>query len=254
MKSIPIYILNIEECYALNERLLNVFKADLVKEVFVSKLLPNLVEINADLSAIIANTGSSDLTKQLADKDRARDAAFVGFRDYCKAFSNSSDPVKSAAARKLMALIRKIGWSLQRQGYTEQTASVEVLNEALAEPGSYAQAATDINAETWLRDLHETNAAFEAIVKQKNESIAHDDVPLIADCKRRMVKYLKPLLNYLKLMAELKPKTYADTVNRISEEIEYVMPGAKARRTRRENQQTEVEIVEEAIMFSEPVA
>ena len=66
-----------------------------------------------------------------------------------------------------------------------------------------------------------------------------------------MVKYLKPLLSYLETMVELEPKTYADTVTRISEEIEYVVSGAKARRTRRENQHMEAEIIEESIAFPE---
>ena len=251
MKNVSIYILNVEECYALNERLMNVFKADLARDVFVGKLLPILVELNADLSAIMANTGSSTLTKQLADRNRARDAAFTGFRDYCKAFINAPDPVQSAAAGKLVALIRKIGWSLHRQGYTEQTASVEALNEALAEP-EYAQAVSAIKAESWVQGLLETNAAFEVVVKKKNESIAFKDIPPINECKRKMVKYLKPLLSYLEIMAELEPKTHADAVTKLSEEIEYVMTAAKARRTRKENQQTEAD--DTPFAFSEPAA
>ena len=251
MKNIPIHILNVEECYALNERLLNVFKADFVEEVFVGELLPHLVEVNADLSAIMANTGSSALTKQLAEKDRARDVAFIGFRDYCKAFVSAPGRVQSAAARRLMVLIRKVGWSLQAQGYTEQTASEEALIEALAEP-DYAEAVTAINAATWVQNLQETNAAVEAIVEQKNESTAHDDVPPSRECKRRMVKYMKPLLNYLEIMAEIKPEIYANTVIRIFEEIEYVTTSAKARRTRRENQHTEA--IEESFMLLEPSA
>lgn len=93
-----------------------------------------MVDINADLSAIIANTGSSDLTKQLAEKDDARDRAFVGFRDYCNAFIHVPDPVKSAAAEKLTRLIRTVDWSLQNQGYSEHTASQKALYEALKNP------------------------------------------------------------------------------------------------------------------------
>ena len=251
MKHVSIYILNVEECYALNERLMNVFKADLAREVFVGKLLPILVELNADFSAIMANVGSSAQTKLLADKDHVRDAAFTGFRDYCKAFISAPDPAQSAAAGKLVALIRKIGWSLQRQGYTEQTAAVEALNEALAEP-EYAQAVSAIRAESWVQGLRETNAAFEVVVKQKNESTAYRNIPPSIECKRKMVKYLKPLLSYLEIMAELEPKTYADAVTKLSEEIEYVMTAAKARHTRKENQQVDVD--DPPVAFSEPAA
>lgn len=251
MKNVAIHILNVEEGYVLNERLINVFKTDFPREVFVGKLLPHLIELNADLSAIMSNLGSSALTKKLADRDNIRDLAFIGFRDYCKAFASASAPAQSAAAGKLLALIRKIGWTAHRQGYSEQTASVQALSEALAEP-EYAQAVAAIGAESWVKDLQETNVAFEAMVKQKNESTANDDVPTSAECKRRMVKYLKPLLYYMEIMAELEPKTYADAVAQIFEEIEYVMTGAKARRTRKENQQVNAD--EQAVDFSESAA
>lgn len=236
-------MLNVEECYALNERLLNVFQT-LVEETFVGKILPYLVEINAGLSATMANIGSSDLTKQLAEKDQARDQAFVGFRDYCKAFTSAPNSGQSVAAEKLVTLIRRIGWSLHRQGYTQQSASQDSLIEALAEP-EYANAVATIKAGSWVKSLLETNAALETVLHQKNNLIAYDNVPPVNECKRRMVKYLKPLLGYLEVMGELEPETYTDAVTQLSEEIEYIMTIAKARKTRRENLPEVSDAVEE---------
>jgi hypothetical protein len=114
----------------------------------------------------MARKDSTDLTAELAEKDAARDLAFVGFRDYCKAFTSTPDAAKSAAAKKLEALIRKLGWSLHSEGYTEQTAAQKTLIESL-ETAEYAKAVSAIGAEPWVANLKASNAAFEAAKELK---------------------------------------------------------------------------------------
>jgi hypothetical protein len=87
--------------------------------------------------------------------------------------------------------------------------------------------------------MQAANTAFERMVQQKNELTANNNVPSSNQCRRRMVKYLKPLLGYLEILAELEPKIYAGAATRISEEIDYVMTGARARQTRREKLEPE---------------
>lgn len=233
MKNITTHILSTEECYTLNERLLGVFKTHLAKESVISDVLPYLTDINRDLSAILSRNNSNNLlTQQLAAKDQLRGAAFTGFRDYCKVFIKVKDPAKSEAAKQLVELIQKVGWTLQSQGYAKHTASQKALSEALEKP-KYAQAVMTLDAESWVTDLATTNTAFEAVVNLKIESVAGNPVPSFLDCKRRMINYLKPLLHYLKLMARIKPDTYKQAMVKIEEEIEYISARAKARRTRK---------------------
>ena len=101
MKNISIYILSTEECYTLNERLLGVFKTHLAEESVINDVLPYLNDLNRDLSARLSKNNSNLLTKELVAKDQLRNAAFTGFRDYCKAFTNVKDSVKSEAAKKI---------------------------------------------------------------------------------------------------------------------------------------------------------
>ena len=234
MNTISVAILNTEECYMLNKRLMNVFEVDLAEEATITKVMPRLAELNADLSAILAKNGAINLTDRLAAKDEARNAAFISFRDYCKAFVSEPDPAVSAAARKLTELIHKIGWTLYKQGYTEQTASQEALSDALTEP-EYADAIIIINASDRVNNLQSTNADFEEFLKIKIETAAQTNIPSIKDCKKRMVRYLKPLLTYLELMAHVDTETYLEPVAKVAEAIEYVMTAAKARKTRKEN-------------------
>ena len=252
MNNLSITILNTEECYMLNKRLINVFETDLEKEAAVSKVMPNLIELNADLSAILERTNQNAMTKQLAAKDEERNAAFINFRDYCKAYTSEPDPILSAAAKKLTALIREIGWTLYQQGYTEQTASQEALVNALAEP-EYAEAITAINATARVSYLQSTNMAFEESLRIKTEIKSRKDIPFIRECKREMVRYLKPLLVYLKLMADVKPDVYSAAVAKIDEAVEYVMTVARARQTRKENLKTKPNTVEALAEPEKPI-
>jgi hypothetical protein len=218
----------------LNKRLLDVFTTYLQEESSVTEVLPHLNELTADLFAILARTNNRGLTKQLAEKDEARDAAFISFRDYCKSFAKEPDPVQSEAAEKLTALIHKIGWTLYKQGYTEQTASGETLVKKLTKP-EYAEAITVINAESRVSNLQETDAAFEESLKLKTATEARDNILPMHDCRSRMARYLKPLLVYLELMTDVNPQAYAEVTTQIEESIEYVTTVAKARQTRKEN-------------------
>lgn len=252
MKNIAIKLLNVEECYMLNKRLIDVFETDLPRESSVAAVLPHLNELTADLFAILTNiSNSSSLTQQLAEKDNARDAAFISFRDYSKSFLREPDPIQSAAAEKLTQLIQKVGWTLYNQGYTEQTAAEETLIEELGEP-EYVEAVKAIKAESRVINLQETNAAFEETLKLKTDAEAGENIPTSYDCRDRMARYLKPLLVYLELMADVIPERYELAATRIDEVIEYVITVAKSRRTRKESQQAGVDENPETTAPEEP--
>ncbi len=239
MSNLAIYLLNTEECCTLNERLLSIFKTNLSEDSAVEKVIPHIEELNADLTAIMARVSNTELTKEIAEKDNARDIAFIAFRDYCKAFSNMPDPTQAAAAGKLTELIRKLGWTLYSEGYTEQTASLQGLFEALEKP-EYAQAVTTINADSLVANMKTNHAAFEDAVALKAQATAsQDEIPPASECKQRMNRYLKPLLYYIGLMGDVDSANYANINAKITEAIEDIMTVARARQTRKENQQAE---------------
>ena len=54
-----------------------------------------------------------------------------------------------------------------------------------------------------------------------------------------MSRYLRPLIDYIALMADLDPAGYASANAKITEVTEAIMAVARARQTRKENQQAE---------------
>ena len=240
MSNLAVYLLNIEECCTLSDRLISVFKSDLSEEPSVQKIFPHIEALNDDLTSVMSRiTSNTDLTRQIAENDAARDTAFIGFRDYCKAFTNMPDPKQADAAGKLTELIRKLGWTLYADGYTEQSASLQGLFEALEKP-KYAQAVVAIKAEPLVVNLQVANATFEATVAEKTKiANRQDDVPMARECRQKMSRYLKPLLGYIGLMADVDPAGYANTNEKVTKITEDIMAVARARQTRKENQQAE---------------
>ena len=239
MNKLAISLLNAEECLALNERLLNVLQSDLRQEAVVNKVIPNLIDLSAHLSALLSKAGNTrNITDQLAEKNKARDEAFISFRDYCGVFTHVPDPKQVAAAEKLVALIRRIDWRLYAQGYTEQTASQKSLIEALEEP-EHVKAVTAIQATSWVNHMKATNEDFERVLNLKNEFMAREKGLTVVECKQKMLTYLKPLLVYLELMNTIDPTHYEAANAKLSEVIDYVSTVARSRRTRKEHQQVE---------------
>ena len=117
MSKLSISLLNAEECLALNERLLNVLQSDLRQDTVVNKVVPHLIDLSTNLSNLLSRAGNtSDITDQLAEKNKIRDDAFISFRDYCVVFTHVPVPKQVAAAEKLVALVRRIDWRLYAQG------------------------------------------------------------------------------------------------------------------------------------------
>ena len=241
MSKLSISLLNAEECLALNERLLNVLQSDLKQDTVVNKVVPHLIDLSTNLSNLLSRAGNtSDITDQLAEKNKIRDDAFISFRDYCVVFTHVPVPKQVAAAEKLVALVRRIDWRLYAQGYTEQTSSQKSLLKALAEP-EYAEAVTTIKATNWINYMKTSNDDFERVLALKNEFMARKKGLTLVECRRKMLTYLKPLLGYLKLMNTIDPNSYEDAMALIDEAIEYVSAIAKSRQTRKEHQQVEEE-------------
>lgn len=239
MSNLSIYLLTVEQCHTLNERLLDIFKTDIPKnDVSMNKVIPHLIKLGEDLAAIVERVRKNAYTGQVNEADEQRDRAFTLFRDYCEVYSKSPDPKQAQAAGMLVTLIRRFGWTLYAKTYDEQTALQKGLIEALKEP-EYAAAVSTIGAEKWVGDLKATNATFEQTIKLRDEQASIEDIPRSKEAKQALQAHLNPLLSFIGLMAKIEPQTYATLQSKTDEVVGNMMAIARGRQTRKENQQEE---------------
>jgi hypothetical protein len=238
MKNLSIYLLNPEEIFTLLKRLIVILRATLSNDSFIGRVLPSLEILETKLSGIVGRILNNEFTKKLAESDDARDQAFIGFRDYCKACLNHNDSVIQEAAAKLVSLLERYGWTLYNEGYTVQSGKLNSLIEELSE-ADYQAAITTINGGIWFDTIRNAQSAFEAINKLKEEKEAEKNVPAIAEVRKETVKYLQPVLSYIELLAELDSEAYSEVEKELTEIINGMMAIARARQTRKANETVE---------------
>lgn len=177
----------------------------------------------------------SEHTALLAVRDDSRDGAFVGLRDFVKAFVSSGSPEKAAAGELLVEIFRSRGWSIFSLGYSAETSQLNVLVNDLETPEAQA-ALTTIGATVWLDDLKTAQGEFETAYQEKVAAQAGEDYQPIRDGRRQVARYVAALLSYVDLQSDLNPVQFGPVVDKIDEVIVDVVTVARARRTRGGNE------------------
>src|SRR5690606_29193875 len=99
---------------ALTRRILGYVAAFAAQQPAV-KAYCDLIECNlCELDRTLSKDQFSHFTERLLTQDRIRDDAFVMFRNYIELFLKDKDSGRASAARQIMRIIRKYGYSLQR--------------------------------------------------------------------------------------------------------------------------------------------
>lgn len=234
MNTLSFYLLSAEESLTTSTRISEIIKQGLNEDAFANILLPKITNATAQLSEAIGRNKKQTYTQQLNVNDEARDKAFIGFRDYVKAFTHLPDPTKQSAAYQLYEIISQVGWSLYGEGYVAESALLNALFTEL-DKGEHQQAIETIGALEWYQNLKESNATFESTYRLKVESEAERETTMVGEIKRDLAKFINPLIDYIYLNAELIEGNFSTVAGQLDELISSVMSIARARQTRKEN-------------------
>ena len=164
---------------------------------------------------------------------------------------SSANSIVEAASASLLAVIERLGTSLHRQGYANETASLHALFTEYNTPALAACLET-LGATSRYQKLVEAQANFENVDQQKVETGAAVDLPLARKAKIQIATFIIPLLSYVdtnakldiedtnaKLSVKLNVENYAPVVAKIDEIITAVVTIAHARQTRLANEKAE---------------
>jgi hypothetical protein len=234
MNNLSFYLLNTEETFTTSTRITTVIEEDLNGDPFIDKIVPIIRAYSSKLSTVLGRTTDQYYTRQLEKDDDAQDSAFIGLRDYCKAFMNAPEEDMKEAAIKLVELFKAKGWSLWSEGYTVQSAKQHSLISEL-EKEEYQNALKTILGLSWFENLKTKSEAFEKTNQEKIDAEAGKESPLVGETKKTIIKYLEPLLSYVNIMAEMNEVDFELASKKIDDIITNAMALAKARKTRKNN-------------------
>lgn len=234
MQNLSFYLLNTEETHTVARRLTAFLNSDLSADEFVAEVYPLLNDTISDLTMVLNRIQDKEHTIKLAEDDEARDNAFIALRDYFKAFVNNPNEEMQHAAQKLTNLTRQMGWSMWDDGYVVESANLNSYIAKLEEENNQQYMQT-ISAISFFEYLKSCQDRFEETNSQKVNIEAATEAPLLKETKKKIAKYLVPLLSYIELRAEIRGGVYKTTADKADEVISGIMSIARARQTRKEN-------------------
>lgn len=215
-------------------KLLPILVPDDLPQGSIRLLLSQLTASYAQFSQGFQRNATDPFTKLVDDKDLGRDKRWSSLKNYIKSYITSDVDAEVVAADRLLAVIRKYGWTAERFSYTEESTAIVGLVAELND--KFQPEMTLLNASSHVSKLDLAQKAFEEAQNQQVEGNSIEEPTLTA--------FRKPMIDLLKMMfqsidTELKMAP-TDALKAISAKIDVLivdaMAIARARITRRENQ------------------
>lgn len=235
MKTFAFSTLNANEVSTSASRIEQIIIECIGADPFIDKVSIRLKQQMTGLTKAIGRTIDKSYVERLNEVHNIRDTRFIALRDFCKALVVDADPKVAAEAKKLVAIIRAIGWVIHESGAARETSLFASLIEKFDKgPGNLSLKA--IGGVAKLNDLKTAQANFETTNKEKTDAKTKEEYPLIRDCRKGVARYLGAILVYIDLLAEIDGGVFADATARIDAVITEFESMAHNRQTRKENQ------------------
>ena len=201
-------------------------------------LLPFVTKaVNAysDYSKAFERESTNPYTKELAGNDNQRDGSFYGFRHYLISCSFRRTEGWSAAAKRILDIFRKHGWSAPHFGYKIETEVITKIIDEITSNCSAEMALLDPAAD-WLNELKEAQTWFEDTQKKSvtrpttGELTITQTRPVLTDRIRKLLDF-----TMLQFSEHTNDAQLAGLVSAVNELVDVTMTTVRANATRQEN-------------------
>ncbi|MGB3467674.1 MAG: DUF6261 family protein, partial [Cyclobacteriaceae bacterium] len=168
-----------------------------------------------------------------------RDSAFIVFRDMISAFSKTDIVAEREAYNEIWPVIVKLGTTMYAEGYLEQSSRLKTLFRELEKPEK-ANAIEILGVSVRLEKLKMAEENFTSVYDSRMEEETKKDYPTIREARTELSPLINDLLPTLRMVASTSPEN-ADLswIDLINEQTSLVMTQIAARRTRKDNQNSQ---------------
>ncbi len=237
-------LLTSKELFTFIIRVVALFTGKVLNGTGLDVFFKNLKDALNPFSNALERETKDPFTEKLAQKDSERDEGFLAFRNYVEACSHRNKAGWHDAATKILAIIKKHGWSAAHFGNKKETAAItNITSEIRTKCGAEV---TLLDANDWLTELEVAQQAFETTM---NESVVPPvaNEPTIAETRPKVTEALKSLFSMISLQytatGNAQLAEYAKSINDL---IAQTMTSAKANATRVDNKKNTEKQVKEA--------
>jgi len=234
MKTFALSGLFAEEVNTAATRIEQIVITNIVNDSFITKVDVLLKKHLNNLTLSLGRTTDKTLVEQLHAINDVLDTRYLALRDYCAALVSDSDATKATEAKKLVAIIRTIGWSMHHKTASKESSLIASLIDKFGKAPSHASIAA-IGAAAKLADLKTAQADFEAAYQDKLDVKTQQEYPKIHDCRVAIARYLGGMIVHVDLLDEIDGGSYTTAGKLIDEVITEFEAIAKSRQTRKDN-------------------
>jgi hypothetical protein len=176
--------------------------------------------------AILDFIKKSPLTRQIEEKDHARDGISRGLAMTVKALTRHPDPAKRAAAERLDLIITHYG-NVPGRIYVDETAAIDDMLVEFDLPENKAFAAT-AGVTDWIEQLRAANREFAALMDARNVEISKRPEARMQEARAALDEAFQSILDRVEAQITLYGLTsassdYAPFVHEYNTLVEYYL-------------------------------
>lgn len=239
MKKIAYTILPVDGYYTFSQRFLELLKTASSETLDLVAVISPLEKIFFRFEAAYKKERKSEYTARLAAADEVRDRAYLALRYYLVACSYASVDGYSTAATTLMSIFKRLGWSMQNEGYQTESSRLGNLIAELQQDGN-AALLTTVQGTAWFERLVTAANAFETVYQQKLTSEAADDSTSAYRLRSVLQEQLEISLSWLDVQLQFnKSEELSVLIGQVDELISNTMTTARASATRKSSEDEE---------------
>jgi hypothetical protein len=170
-----------------------------------SQLAPYETALDAEL-ALLDTIRESPLTAEVEKHDHLRDRANHGLKAAAEAVATHPDATKSAAAKRILDIIKHYG-AVASRSYNDESATIEDILREFATPENKALI-TAAGLEAWVEQLDAANEAFLTVIRARDTEVSQRPTGNMKAAREATDEALQAIIARVEAMVILNGITY----------------------------------------------
>ncbi len=205
----------------------------------LTKLVSRCEDELSVVRAILNATPKDAFTKLKFGQDGVRDIREKGFGFQVDAWTcRDKKPAEQQAAKELNEVLTRIGPAYHK-GYKKQSELTDRIRTEMDKPENQAKINL-LGIGEWYSEWIESEDDFKGIVA-RSSAAEKKELPHLIKAYNTLFDCVKLVLDYLQAMVAVEPESYTDVCVEINNITDQIMAAARARETRKRNNEAEDE-------------
>ncbi len=228
MKKLEYEILSIQELYAFARRTMGLLYEHVEDDAFISSVSSLMNSSLNRLSVILGLLKENEFTEKLAEREQARDKAFIGLFNLIKANINHENDEIAMSAQNVYFIFEQNHLVQSNKGNNSFNKKINFLLDDL-EKYSIKNELEKTGILPWIKHLDKTHHEYLKFLEEIKDEESIKLIPILKSERGNIVQYLTGLFGYIEIYKESKRDNFAFMADKLNEIIIDIMIIARKR-------------------------